>query len=554
MKIINKINGASLYDFLKKESDRPYKKIATMAAISGLANALVLGIINAASELARNENASSQLLLMFIIALTLFIVSEYYILKFGSEIMEEIIDKIRVRLTNKVRNADLLSLEKIGTTEIYNRLTHETSTISQSAGLIVATMQSIVMLTFVVLYIAYLSVTAFFLIVILLVSGIGIYLVNEKKQKALLLETNKKEMEFFDTLTSTLNGIKEIKFNKRRNIDLFARVRQLSTQLRDRKVKFFVKYAENYIFSQSFFFVCIAVMVFILPRLNSSYSDVISQTTAAVLFMIGPVSNIAAVIPVLNMVGMAINNIYKLEAELDKMQDVPVKESNDGFNRYFNFNEIEINQVYFEYKNNDSGNKFSVGPLNLKINKGETIFLVGGNGSGKTTLLKTLTMLYYPDSGGITIDNHVINKEDTPYYRELFASVFAEYYLFDRLYGLSETLPEKIKELIRYLRLEDKTDFVDGRFTNLSLSTGQRKRLALIVALLEDKPIYIFDEWAADQDPEFRKFFYEEILTELKNRGKTVLAVSHDDRYFKYADRVLRMEYGQVTENSAEKL
>ena len=88
--------------------------------------------------------------------------------------------------------------------------------------------------------------------------------------------------------------------------------------------------------------------------------------------------------------------------------------------------------------------------------------------------------------------------------------------------------------------------YADGRFSTLDLSTGQRKRLAMVAALLDDKPIYIFDEWAADQDPGFRRYFYEGLLGELKARGKTVLAVTHDDRYFGVADRVVKRGEGGV--------
>ena len=104
----------------------------------------------------------------------------------------------------------------------------------------------------------------------------------------------------------------------------------------------------------------------------------------------------------------------------------------------------------------------------------------------------------------------------------------------------------EVHRLLRLLRLETKTNFAQGRFTQLNLSTGQRKRLALIVSLLEDRPLLAFDEWAADQDPEFRQYFYTELLPLLKSQGKTLLVVTHDDRYFHVADRVVTMEYGRI--------
>jgi putative ATP-binding cassette transporter len=548
MKNAKLVNGVGLYSFLKKETKKPYRNIVIMAIISGIANAFVLGIINAASKVVQYENANFQYFLLFLIMLILFIVTEFYILKQGSIIMEEIIDNVRIRLIDKIRKADLINLEKIGQTEVYNRLTMETTTISQSAGLIVATLQSIVMLFFVVIYIGYLSLTAFFLIIILLIGGISIYIKNDKIQKRLLRETNIQEMAFFSSLTSTLFGIKEIKFNNKRDKSLFSHIKGISSKLKNQKITSSVKYAQNYIFSQSFFFVSIATVVFVLPRLSVTFPDVVTQSTAAILFMIGPVSNIAAVIPVIDKVRIAINHIYDLESELDKMQDVYIPDNSTEYEKFFGFQTIDFKNIFFTYKNSEQISNFSIGPFSFNIKQGELIFLIGGNGSGKTTLLKTMTMLYYPDEGGIFIDNEEISKNDVPYYRELFTSIFAEYYLFDKLYGISNCSPEVVNELLKYLQIDKKTSYEREQFTNLNLSTGQKKRLALIVSLLEDKPIYIFDEWAADQDPEFREFFYEHILDELKRKGKTIIVVSHDDRYFKYADRILKMEYGKIFE------
>ena len=182
------------------------------------------------------------------------------------------------------------------------------------------------------------------------------------------------------------------------------------------------------------------------------------------------------------------------------------------------------------------------------------LFLIGGNGSGKTTLLKLLTGLYYPDSGTIALDERILDKTTYQAYRELFALIFDEFHLFDRLYGLDSINSKKVNDLLRLMELDAKTEVLDEGFTNIQLSTGQRKRLAMIVALLDDRPIYVLDEWAADQDPHFRKYFYDVLLYELKEQGKTIIAVSHDDRYFHVADRVLKMEYGQFVNNTGQVL
>lgn len=206
------------------------------------------------------------------------------------------------------------------------------------------------------------------------------------------------------------------------------------------------------------------------------------------------------------------------------------------------FKVIRFDQIRFRYEANN-GSPFTLGPLDLAINAGETIFITGGNGSGKSTLLKVITGLYAADSGQVSIDGRGINITD---HRRLFSVVFTDFHLFDRFYGLGDIGPERLNPLLERMHLETKVGF-DGKRLDLSaLSTGQGKRMALIAALLEDRPILVFDEWAADQDPYFKRYFYRELLVEFKNRGKTVIAVTHDDRFFDAADQIFRLDYGRL--------
>ena len=221
------------------------------------------------------------------------------------------------------------------------------------------------------------------------------------------------------------------------------------------------------------------------------------------LFAIGPLTSIVSMFPVFGKVNIAIKNIYNLEEELDKQVNPNEVQPINGENRFIDFNKIELNDIYFEYKNEDAGEMFSIGPIDLTITKGEVIFIIGGNGCGKTTLLKVLTMLYKPKTGNIYIDDKIIDSTNYLEYRELYSAIFYDFHLFDKLYGLEKVDPKKINDLLKLMQIQKKTEFKDNAFTNLDLSTGQRKRLALIVTFLENKPIYIFDEWAADQDPQF---------------------------------------------------
>ena len=209
------------------------------------------------------------------------------------------------------------------------------------------------------------------------------------------------------------------------------------------------------------------------------------------------------------------------------------------------FHTLTFEDVRFAYKS-DGSELFALGPLSFSVTAGEILFIIGGNGSGKSTLLKVLAGLYPPDSSVIAVDGMPTATLDTQSYRELFTAVFADFHLFERLYGLLGTPEAPVAQLLAEMQLDRKVQFVTDRFTTLDLSTGQRKRLALIVSMLDDKPVFIFDELAADQDPEFRQFLYEALLPKLKKLGHTVIAATHDDRYFHVADTIIRMEYGKV--------
>jgi len=188
---------------------------------------------------------------------------------------------------------------------------------------------------------------------------------------------------------------------------------------------------------------------------------------------------------------------------------------------------------------------FTVGPIDLTVNPGEIVFLTGGNGSGKTTLAKLILGLYWPDGGKIRVDGRPVAAEEKDDYRQLFSVVFSDSFVFESLLGIDiDAVDAAARRYLRRLQIDHKVTIQNGTLSTTDLSTGQRKRLALLTAYLEDRPVYVFDEWAADQDPEFKSFFYRDILPGLKARGKSVIAISHDDRYFSCADRVVTLENG----------
>ncbi len=211
---------------------------------------------------------------------------------------------------------------------------------------------------------------------------------------------------------------------------------------------------------------------------------------------------------------------------------------------------LELRDVCFHYPDNS----FAVGPINLTLQRGELVFLIGGNGSGKSTLAMLLTGLYQPASGQILLDGQPLAADKPEDYRKLFSAVFTDVWLFDRLLGPGGQAaePALVGQWMDYLKMTHKLQLDNGRIVDLKLSKGQKKRVALLLALAEQRDIILLDEWAADQDPHFRREFYQLLLPLMQHMGKTVFAISHDDHYFQHADRLLEMRSGQLTELTGE--
>ena len=537
-----------IIDFYKKERTTSGIDILVMACTSGLSNGSLLAIITfAAKAVSRDSDGGSfRYLILFIISLLSFIMGKRYALKHATIIIEGLIKKVRTRITNKIRQSELLFFENIEKSHIYTRINQDTNFISQSALLIINSCQSALILVFCLFYIAWLSKLAFFITVGAIIAAVIIYLMYRKEVNHLLQEITDKETELFDSLTHIVDGFKELKVNRRKSDHVFTHFKDISDSTEKIKIKTGIAFVTDFVYSQTFFYILIAILVFLLPMFIDTYSEVIIKLVMAVLFIIGPVEMVVGVIPVLARANVAVGNLYKLEELIDKEGGIIPQTEQAPFQPIESFREIRIDKATFNYKDKDEKVLFHLGPIDLSIKSGEVVFLVGGNGCGKSTLLKLLSGLYYPSSGVLYLDDDVLSKPIYPSYRELFSLIFADFHIFDRLYGFGEVDTKKVNDLIKLMELDKKTQYVDGKFTETNLSTGQRKRLALIAAFLENKPIYMFDEVAADQDPEFRAYFYNELLLDLKKRGKTVIAATHDDKYFHVADRVLKMEYGKI--------
>lgn len=533
-----------LIHFLKRESNKTGSRILIASVIAGIANGLVVVIINNA---ARNyAELNLRYLLLFTLCIAIYIISNRFALFQTASIVRNALSRGHIRIAEKIRRSSLIAFEGIGESRIFTTLAENTEIIFEASRRLAGSASAVIMLVFSFSYLAYLSSTAFWFSVVVIVCGVLVYLFNQRSITEGLHITIKKENEFFDSLNHVLTGFKELKMNRERGDDLFRNyLEKISVSARDLKIKTESAFISNIIFAQTFLYILLASIVFLLPQITSTAPALIVNLVTVILFIIGPLGLVVDALPVLAKADIAIEKLEDLENILDAADDGKATAPDSPILRRDAFEKVVLRRVTFDYQDGESQKMFSVGPLELTVNSGEVLFIVGGNGSGKTTLLKLITGLYYPKEGTVFFDDIAVNMTNYAHYRNFFSIIFSDFHLFDRLYGIKEINEDRLNSLLNTMGISEKTACIDGRFTNINLSTGQRKRLALLVALMEDKPIYVFDEVAADQDPEFRKYFYEVLLMELKKQGKTIIAVSHDDRYFHVADRVLKMDYGK---------
>jgi len=533
------------FRFLKRESDSFGPKLLFMMSFSGLMSGLLIKVIvDVAGEVEPGE-VNMIGIAKFLLCTGAFLWARRYTLVETQVIVEEVIQKIRLRIAEKVRKADYAEFQKLGSARLLGPLTTDTATISQAASLITSSSSNAVMLVVAGFFVWSLSTKAFFIVVGVLVTGAFAYNLMRQRSMGELEEASHKETEFFGALDDLLSGFKELKINSRRDAEFFDDgLVKLSQDTLELKVRTGKRFSIAGVAAQGVFYSVLGILLFILPNFSDADAAVVLPVTAVVLFIIGPLGEVIAIMPFHSKAIVAIENIATLERELE--QTISDREqAGTPIVPVSAFEEINLEGVQFAYPQVESnGPGFQIGPMDFKLKAGEIVFIVGGNGSGKSTFLNLVCGLYAPQRGHVRLNNRPIHDASRQKYRDLFSPIFSDFHLFSRLFGYGALDPDKVAELLERTELADKTRIEADRITNPQLSTGQRKRLALVLSLLEDKPIHLFDEWAADQDPGFRKLFYEVLLPELKAQGKAVIAATHDDHYFHCADRVLKMEYG----------
>jgi putative ATP-binding cassette transporter len=459
------------------------------------------------------------------------VAADFWLIRLSSELLF----RIQRQTLESVLRAPIRSLEKIGHQRVVTLLTDDLLSIQDGFMLAPYVCTHAMILLGGGVYLAFIYWP-------LLLSITALAIVAVVVQRLLLSSNYEYAMRSYrlgDRLTELFvgatRGAKELKFSGYFRTRLKSSVNETQTELREALESSSHRGSLAEATTQFGLYGVLGAVAFSAPRYLSVSTEVMAQYIVAVLFLVGPLRALLSIQGQWIKAGAAVDRVAALRTQLTAVEEsLAEAEVDKGWRK------LECRELCYEYESAEKLDGFRVGPVNLTVERGQIVFLVGGNGSGKTTLLKLLMGLYPPSRGQVLLDGKPLVPSDDQ--RNLFGGVLSDYHLFgwvnDHDPGLSARLLERVA-------LEKKVQVKDGTFSTIDLSKGQRARLALIAALAEERPIYVFDEWAADQDPEFREFFYLEMLPRLREQGVTVIAATHDDRYFGEADQVVRLDRGQ---------
>jgi putative pyoverdin transport system ATP-binding/permease protein len=533
-----------LIRLIRQEIPQNLRSLAIMTALSALSTSVLLWVVDLAAKDAAKGTLSVRLLLLFAVTITLFGVTHNYVLVTASQDVEGLIHRLRVRLFDAVRRADLVTVERVGRAALHGALTQDTQTLARTLPMLVIGGQQATMLVFLALYLAWLSPIA----CVMAFSFAGFAVALRFSRMAALGQSMRAamgaEMSVFDGLTDLLRGFKEVRMSVRRADGVIDDLAHASDTARRVNTGMKAQWGREFALLQALFYVLVGLMVFVVPLFTTSYHEVVVPATMAALFIVGPVGTLAHVTPLVTQTEFALANIESMATLLSTAAGDSPDETARALDQPPQ--RIALRNASFSYADAAGNPIFSVGPLSAEFHAGEITFVTGGNGSGKSTMLRLLTGLMPLSGGSLLADGEPVEPERMQSYRDQISAIFSDYHLSRRLYGVADPDPVRARALLERLEMQDKANVQDGAFTTVDLSTGQRKRLALVVAQMEDKPVIVLDEWAADQDPHFRRVFYEELLPEMKAKGKIVICVTHDDRWFGLADRVYHMNEGRI--------
>jgi putative ATP-binding cassette transporter len=531
-----------LISFLLRTSRRLVAIAIITGFLSGASSAALIALMS--HTLGAGAGGVGQAALAFaglaIVALSAGIVSQVVLI----QLAQNAVFNLRMQLARQILSSELAHLEELGKSRITATLTEDVQAVAEAVSSFPFLCIDLATILGCFVYISWLSWQVFLAIMVVFVCAFATCQITLKRAQRRLKKAREDKDSLFRHFRTITDGSKELKLHySRRQVFLIDDLEATSASFRRHNIWALVLFSVTATWGKFIFFVAIGFVLFALPNLLSIPLQTLSGYVLTFTYLILPLDKLVSKLPVLGQASVALQKIKMLGLSLKSRSELDVVPApiNPHWQR------LELRRISHTYRTLEEDSNFTLGEIDLSFRPGEVVFIVGGNGSGKSTLAKLLTGLYIPESGAIYLDGQRISDENREWYRQHFSAVFADFYLFDRLLGIdAPNLDAQAQKYLKQLQLDHKVHITGGRLSTTDLSQGQRKRLTLLTAYLDDRPMYLFDEWASDQDVVFRDLFYTKLLPELKQQGKTLFVISHDDHYFHVADRIIKLDYGQI--------
>jgi cyclic peptide transporter len=514
---------------------RVIPQILLVSILSGMSNMVLILLITSAIN---SKVELKYLVFYFVLTVGVHMFGRRFVQSNLIELSKGIGFELRIKVFEKIFSTSYQRFEKIDRGRVYTSVNDDVDTIGNSSNMAITLVTSVFTAVVAFLYLATIVFWATLMTLVLIVALATLYYFVSKSTNKYYEDARDIRNIFMRLTNGMIDGFKEISLQRKKKLEYYKDI-TVAAEIYKKKISFAaMRFLYASLLGESMLILLLGTVAFIIPRLfEDTKSGTIMSFVIVLLYLIGPVNRLLTAAPSILQLRIAWNRVQQfladIPANLDLHQPASPLEAQ--------VTSIKVQHLKFAYDHQEG---FAVGPIDLEVKSGEILFIIGGNGSGKTTLAKLLTGLYEPCEGRITINGKELKNADLS---EYYSAVFCPLYIFEKLYNIDAVSKKsEIERYLRVLNLEKIVSIQDNKYTTINLSGGQRKRLALLQCYLEDAPIYLFDEWAADQDPAYRNFFYRTLLPQMRASGKIVIAITHDDHYFDVADKILKMEHGQL--------
>lgn len=518
------------------------KRSGRLVLLSFVASVLAAGsavlLINFVNTFASAAAPARNALVLFFALLGALLLSSVLSSSASAYLSTSLVHDLRLILQRNILSANYQSLSKAGLHRLYNVLTGDVSAIATALSEFPTFLFNATVIVFCMVYMATLSSFLFSVFAGGFLAVLTVSLLLSRRSFKYAMAARRESDHIIDGYKGLIYGSKELQMNGpfRRFFYQDVLVRT-SAAFRAKKRAYEMNWGLNQSFSQTLFFLILGLLILMKRETDTA---VAAQFLLVVAYCVNPFVHLLFSLELFSAAWSSYRRI--LEVNLGNGPAAPLAER-DAPQAFDSWNELIVKDLCYTY----DGNGFKLGPVSHRFRRGDCTFIIGGNGSGKSSFIHVLTGLVTPDSGGFLLDGTPIDASNEQAFRNKFCVCFAEFHLFKRIGPAGDARDtEKVRRLLELFQLADKVSYDRGEYSTLDLSQGQKKRLLLVTQLAYDREIYIFDEWAADQDPHFREVFYRKILPDLKQQHKTVIAVTHDDKYFAAADRILQFSEGRL--------